>query len=498
MNPLSHRVLSDGARVRVLALLGSTLALQACTVGPWFKRPETPAPASYLPPQERAPAAGGKAPDQPDASAEEQHLLSGQTLVGDWWSVFQSQLLSDLIHQGVAASHTLAAAQATLAEAHEIVAADAGGRYPQFGLSAGAGRQQYGKQFLGSFTVPQFSYTAVGLSVSYLVDYNGGLARSIEQRQALEQYQASQRDAAYLTLTGGIAAEAVRVAALRSQIDALTALIGEDQRTVDLVTTAFKDGSVSRLDVLTAQSQLASDQTLMPPLRHELAVARHALAVLVGQAPGNWTGPDLSLAAIKLPRELPLSLPSELVHRRPDILAAEAQVHAATAAVGVATANLYPQIILSASGGFQQQGLTVQNLFTGQNTAWTLISGLTAPLYGGGTLHARKRAAIDELQATSERYQETVLRSFGQVADVLDALKQDAGLVAAQSNALSTAQGSVQLARESYQAGNSGLLQILDAQRQEQQARLGLLRAQGQQYLDTIQLLLATGGTVGT
>jgi NodT family efflux transporter outer membrane factor (OMF) lipoprotein len=503
MNPLSHRALAGdlserpGSQVCALALLGTTLALTACQVGPSFRRPSTPSPASYLPAQEQPRTADGNASPQSDATAAPRIVL-GPGPAGEWWSLFQSAALSNLIHEGVASSHTLAAAQATIAEARELVAAEAGGHYPQLNLTSGAGRQQYGKQFLGSFTIAPFSYTSIGLSVSYAVDYTGGLGRSIERRAALAQYEVSERDAAYLVLTGGIAAQAVRVAALRAQIDALSELLGQDQATVDLVNTAFRNGSVSRVDVLTAQSQLASDETLMPPLRHELAVARHALAVLMGRAPGDWSVPDLELAGLRLPRELPVSLPSELVHRRPDILAAEAQLHAATAAVGIATASLYPQIVLSATGGVQQEGLTVQNLFTMQSTAWTMISGLTAPVFDGGTLRARRRAAVDELRAAAERYQDTVLKSFGQVADVLDALKQDAGQVAAQSNALTIADSSLALARESYSAGNSGLLQILDVQREQQQARLGLLRAQTQQYLDTIQLLLAVGGSVAT
>lgn len=493
----SHRRWRSRVLLVVSTTLSTTLALQACTVGPSFQRPAAPAPSGYLPPDEQQPQAAAKGPAEPDASAVQQQVVLGQGPVADWWSVFQSPALSDLMRRGVASSHTLAAAKAAIAQAHEVVAAESGGLYPQLSANAGAGRQQYGKQFLGSFSIPPFSYTGVGLSVSYLVDYTGGLKRSIEERQALEQYQRSERDAAYLTLTGGIAAEAVRAAALRAQIEALTQLLTQDQNTLDLVTTAFNDGSVSRVDVLTAQSQLASDQTQMPPLRHELAVARHALAVLVGEPPASAQEPDLQLTAFRLPQELPVTLPSELVHRRPDILAAEAQVHAATAAVGVATSQLYPQIVLSATGAIQQDALTATNLFNGANAAWTLISSLTAPVFDGGRLRAERRASIDELRATSERYQDTVLRSFGQVADVLDALKQDAALVATQSNALKTAQSSVDLARESYRAGNTGLLQILDAQRQEQQAQLGLLRAQGQQYLDSIELLLAAGGSIG-
>jgi outer membrane protein TolC len=220
----------------------------------------------------------------------------------------------------------------TIAEAKELVAAESGARFPQLDVSAGAGRQQYGAQFLGSFSIAPFSYTAIGASVRYMLDYTGGIARSVEQRRALEQYQESERDAAYLALTGSIATQAVTVAATRAEIQALSDLLAEDQDHLELVQTAFNNGSVSKVDVLTAQSQLATDQTLLPPLRHELAIAEHALAVLVGRLPAEWTAPELELGELKLPHELPLSLPSQLVHRSPDILAAEAQLHAATAA----------------------------------------------------------------------------------------------------------------------------------------------------------------------
>jgi NodT family efflux transporter outer membrane factor (OMF) lipoprotein len=321
----------------------------------------------------------------------------------------------------------------------------------------------------------------------------GGIARSVEQRKALAQYQQSEVEAAYLSLTGNVALQAMIIASTRSQLQAVSELLSEDQDNLNLVRMAFHNGSVSKTDVLTAESQLSSDETLLPPLYHQLGVARNALAVLVGQAPADWSPPDFELREMKLPRELPVSLPSELVHRRPDILAAEAQLHAATAAVGIATANLYPQVTLTASGGQQALPATAWRLFDRSGTAWSLISGLTAPIFDGGTLRADRRAAIDELHASAERYQQTVLESFGQVADVLDALSQDAGTLAAQTHALVAAQSSLELSRQSYGAGNSGILQVLDAQRQLQQAQLGFVRAQAQQYLDTTQLFLALG-----
>ncbi len=483
--PARIRAARRAVRTAACAAAAAAAALCACTVGPSFKPPTAPQPSAYTAPGESQPAG---------AADFAQRILLGGTPAAQWWSLFHSPQLDGLIGQAVADNHTLAVARASLEEANELVKAEAGARFPQVSLGAGAGRQQYGKEFLGSlFVLPPFSYVAVGATVSYTVDYMGGVARSVEQRRALAQYQRSEADAAYLALTGSVVLQAMHAAAARAEIAAITQLVSEDRDNLNLVRTEFEDGTVSRVDVLTAQSQLASDETLLPPVRQRLDVARHALAVLIGKAPADWTPPQLELAGLALPRELPVSLPSELVHRRPDILAAEAQLHAATAAVGVATANLYPQINLTATGGFQS--LPFQQLFDRSNTAWTLISGVTAPVFEGGKLRAEQRAAVDQLRAAAAQYQQVVLESFGQVADLLDALRHDSELLAAQSNALSAAASSAELARESYRAGNTGLLDVLDAQRQRLAAQLGLVRAEAQQYIDTTQLFLALGGS---
>jgi NodT family efflux transporter outer membrane factor (OMF) lipoprotein len=484
-------------RIVAPGLFAATV-LCACTVGPSFKRPTTPAPTAYIGRDEsvgRESAAAGSEQSAPTASDFGQHVLLGATSPVNWWQLFESQSLDEVIHRATSNNHTLSAARATLLEAQELVTAESGARYPQVSVDAGAGRQKYGAQFAGPFSVPPFTYLAVGATVRYTLDYTGGITRSVEQREALAQYQHSEVEAAYLSLTGNVALQAMIIASSRAQLQAVSELLAEDRDNLNLVRTAFRNGSVSKTDVLTAESQLASDETLLPPLYHQLGVARHALAVLVGQTPADWSPPDFELREIKLPRELPVSLPSELVHRRPDILAAEAQLHAATAAVGIATANLYPQITLTATGGQQALPARAWQLFDRSGTAWSLISGLTAPVFDGGKLRADRRAAIDELHASAERYQQTVLESFGQVADVLDALSQDAADLAAQTRALAVAQSNLELSRESYSAGNTGILQVLDAQRQLQQAQLGFVRAQAQQYLDTTQLFVALGGS---
>ena len=484
-------------RLTTIALASATL-LCGCAVGPNFHRPSAPSASAYLPPGETRPVGTAAAEAQqraPTAAPYAQQILRGAPATSDWWMLFQSPELDELVRRAMADNRSLAAARATLAQAHELVAAQTGQLYPQVSLQASTGRQKYGAQFLGTFAVAPFTYEAVGASVRYVLDYDGATARSIEEQKALERYERSELDAAQLTLTGDVASEAVIIAATSGEIRAAAELLSEDRNNLSLVQTAFANGSVSKLDVLTAQSQLASDQALLPPLYQQLSTARHALAVLLGHPPAQWSQPDLELAGLRLPRQLPVSVPSQLVRRRPDILAAEAQLHAATAAVGLATANLYPRIALTATLG--QQALRPEKLFNTSSTAWSLIAGLTQPLFDGGTLRAERRAALDALQASAARYQQVVLDSFGQVADLLDALDHDAQLVAAQAAARDTSEASLELARESYQAGNSGVLQVLDAQRQRQRAELGFLEAQSRQYLDTIQLLLAVGGPLG-
>jgi len=333
----------------------------------------------------------------------------------------------------------------------------------------------------------------VGPSVSYALDYTGGVARGVERQYALAEVEQHQLDAAYLAVTGQAVMQTLAIAAARAQISTVETILGEDQENLTLVRTAFESGSVAREDVVSAQSQIANDMTLLPPLRQDLAKARHALSVVLGRSPVTELPGGVDLSSITLPSQVPVSLPSELAHRRPDILAAEARLHAATSAVGVAQANLYPKIELSATVG--PQSLMVGQLFDRTNTAWSLISGLTAPLFDGGTLRAEKRAAVDAMHASAANYEQTVLEAFAQVADLLEGLDHDAEQLDAQDQAQQAAQSGLDLARISYQEGNAGVLEVLDAGRSYQRARLGYVRAVAQRYFDTVQLFLALGGT---
>lgn len=460
--------------------------LSGCAVGPNFTRPTPPAADGYV----AAPSDDAQSP----STDLQQHAVLGQQIVGSWWSLFRSDAIDAVVAQAVEHNRTLEASTATLRQARELALASEGARYPQLGLTAGVGRQKYGQELFGSsFNLPPFTYFAVGPTVSYTLDYTGGVSRGIEQQRALAEMTQHRLDAAYLTVTGQAVIQSIAIASARAQISTIETILQQDKDNLKLVQTAFDEGSAARIDVVSAESQLASDMALMPPLRQELSRAHHALSVVLGRAPLGELPPDLDLIALTLPRDIPVSLPSELAHRRPDILAAEAGLHAATSEVGVAESNLYPKIQLIGAVG--QQAVAAGDLFNASNTAWSLVSGLTMPLFDGGTLRAQKRAAIEAMHASAAYYEETVLEAFGQVADLLDALSHDAEQLEAQAHAQQAAQSNLDLARASYAEGNVGVIQVLDAQRAFQQARLGWVRSEAQRFLDTVQLFLALGGT---
>jgi NodT family efflux transporter outer membrane factor (OMF) lipoprotein len=479
--PARHRTL---ALLRRMALLASTAALSACTtVGPDFKAPAPPAPsAGYVSPTEHAPANVVV----PAAGPEDR-----------WWSTFGSPALSRTVEAAVAGSPTLEAAQAHLVAAQEEVAVAASGRYPQVNLGASVGRE---KQSAAAFGLkpdtvplpPNFNLYQVGVTASYSLDLFGGTRRTIEARQAIADTRRYELDAAAAALAGNAATRAIEIASARAQLVALEQILAADRETLDLVRQQRAVGAVSDRDVVAADAQFAADKALRPPIEQQLSAAHHSLAALVGTSPAEWSPPDLELADLRVPAQLPVSLPSELVRVRPDIRAAEARLHTASAEVGVATAQLYPQITLSA--GYTASSLNGSSLFSAGAAAWSLLGGLTQPLFDGGARRAGRRAAVAEFNASAADYRQTVLLAFAQVGDILTALDHDTALLDAQSRALDLASESLRLERINYASGEAGVLSLLDSQRQLQRAALGHAQVQGQLYLDMIQLIVASGG----
>jgi NodT family efflux transporter outer membrane factor (OMF) lipoprotein len=468
------------------ALVLTSLLAAGCTVGPNYVSPSDPTQKTYV--GSRSVSASHDA-----ASDRTQTVALGKTPPDDWWTVLGSEQLDRLVKLALANNQSLASAEAHLQAARERIGAARGAQFPQVDAATSAQRTRIGATVLGpqAKDFPSFSAYAGGVEVSYDLDLFGGTRRRIERAGAEAQYEASLRDAAALSISGNVALQALQLASLSEQIRVVEAIVADDERMLRLVNSANAAGAVSRMDVLSAQSQTDHDRTLLPPLRQQLAVSQDALAILVGAAPADWPAQDFNLRQMTLQGEIPASLPSELVHRRPDIAAAEAQLHAASASVGIATANLYPHLTLDGSIG--RQGL----LGGGPSeTAWNVLGGLTAPIFHGGTLNAARRAAVEDYQAAFGTYRETVLEAFGQVADMLQALTNDREALSTQQRALESARASLDLTRQGYEGGNAGYVQVLDAQRLHQEAQLGTVQAATQSYVDAVKLLLAAGGHV--
>lgn len=451
--------------------------LSSCAVGPDYKRPQAPPVKAYTATAVSTELVGGK-------NEPVQQLVTGKTISQRWWQLYRSPHLDRLLTQAIANSPDLAAAKATLAQAQETLLQSQGAYYPQLDLAASARRQHSSGTSSNLYSV--------GADVSYAPDVFGGTRREVERATALVAYQHYQLAAAYLALTGNTVTQAIQIASVRQQLGAFRDIIRDDEHNLHLVTLSYKAGRAARSDVLTAQSQLASDRAQLPPLKQQLSVAQHALSVLVGKFPAQWPAPEFALNELNLPTALPVTVPSKLVRQRPDILAAEAQLHADSAAIGVAASQLYPNIQLS--GALGVEALTSANLFQSTNKFWNLVASLTAPIFHGGELAAQEQAAVYAFQASAATYQHTVLNAFAQVADLLRALGHDAELVGAQQNALEISQTALKLQRLSYAAGKSDVLQLLDAERSYQQARLGYARAVGQRLQDTAELFVAMGG----
>jgi NodT family efflux transporter outer membrane factor (OMF) lipoprotein len=481
--------MSPSINTRRLAALAASISLAAllagcATVGPDFARPEAPKASGYA--------------MQGDPVPAEARLDAATAASGPWWTAFGSPALDAVIRQAVADSPTLTEADATLGQAQSALAQARGVAGPQVEATAGANRQRANLQAFGftsfgdvTLSNPTFNLYSVGGSVGYDLDLFGGQRRRIEGAAARVQAQGRRADAAYLTLTANVALQAVTIATLRAQIEAVEQMIAADQANIDLVHRANALGGSTSTARVAAESQLEEDRALAPPLRGQLGAARHALAVLVGHAPADWTAPEFALSEMVLAAPVPLALPSKLVRKRPDILAAEADLHAATAEIGVATADLYPNIRLTAS--LTQGSLKPENIFSYDASAWNLGAGLTAPIFNGGALRAKRQEAREAARASSARYQQTVLTAFAQVADALSALAADDEALEAYGRSESQAAESLRLARVAYENGGGTMLEVLDAQRHVHDVRSDLVRAQGQRLADAVRLFAASG-----
>lgn len=468
-----------------IALYAALLFGCSCTVGPDFVRPEPPKVERYT--SDPQPSATISAAGQP------QRFEQGAGVAAEWWVFFKSPKLEEIIREATANNANLQAAQASLRQSQENLRAGYGVFYPQLDAGFDATRQKFSPAHFGGTSGSSiFNLFTLSATVSYALDVFGGERRAVEGLKARVDLQRYTVLGTYLTLSGNIVNTAIAQAAYREQIKTTEQLINLQRDQVRIAEIQFQAGTAPYSNVLSLQNQLSATESTLPPLRQKLSQADHLLATLVGRAPAEWTSPQVEMADLTLPADLPITLPSQLVRQRPDILSAEAQLHTASADVGVATAALFPSFTLN--GAYGPESNSLSKLFDNSSILWSLGAGITAPLFHGGALRSKRQAAIEGYNQSLANYRQTVLSAFAQVADTLRALENDAWALDAQSRALSTADEALRLTNVNYRAGTVNYLQVLAADYQYHQAKIGYIQARAQRLQDTVGLYVALGG----
>jgi NodT family efflux transporter outer membrane factor (OMF) lipoprotein len=479
--------------LRFAVPVAAATLLAACAAGPDFKTPAPPAVGGYAPhPLSTTVATPGV------AGGAAQHLEPGADIPGDWWTLFHSAPLDALISQALRHNHDLKAAQAALRVAHENTLAQRGAFLPSVTASFSASHQRQSTQLAPTPNYPvvsseyQYNLYTPQLSISYTPDVFGGNRRAAESLRAQEQAARFQMIATWNTLAANVAVAAIQLASLQAQVDATRQLLDADTKMLGILRYQYARGYASRVDLAAQESQLAQTRATLPPLEKQLAQQRDQLAVLTGRFPSQAADGGIALDSLQLPGKLPLSLPSALVAQRPDVRQAQANLHAASAAIGVATAARLPDITLSADAG--SSALELSRLFTGGTGFWDVAAGITAPIFEGGTLLHQQRAAKAAYDEAAEQYRGTVLAAFQNVADTLAALDEDARALQAAAGAERAARLTLDLTQRQLEDGYTGNLQWLTAEQTWQQARIALVQAQANRYADTAALYQALGG----
>ncbi len=478
---------NGGALGCVMAL--ACVLIAGCAVGPDFRKPAAPDVTGYT-----AQPLSATASTPGVTGGEAQRFVNGSDIAGDWWTLFHSQPLNALIEQSLASNHDLKAAQAALAVARENVLAQRGVYYPNVTAGFSASRQSQSQALAPTPNSNAFQYSLFTpqVSVSYAPDVFGLNRRNTELVKAQEQAARFEMIAAHLSLTNNVVAAAIQEAALEAQIDATRQLIDLNTKSVETLRYQLYKGYANRLDVAAQETQLAQVAATLPPLLKQSAQQRDLLAVLAGQFPSQTPTATFELSSLKLPEDLPLSLPSALVAQRPDVLLAEANLHAASAQIGIATANRLPNIELTADAG--STALAIGQVFASGTGFWGLAASLTAPIFDGGTLLHQQRAARAAYVQAAEQYRSTVLTAFQNVADTLTALQQDADGLKAAAAAADAARVTLDLSERQSRDGYASYLTLLAAEQASQQTRINLIQAQANRYADTAALFQALGG----
>lgn len=475
---------------RALAWASVALLLAGCAAGPDYHAPQAPAVQRYT--REVLPSQTASA-DVADGKA--QHWVQGMKLPEQWWTLFRSEPLNRLVEQALKNNPTPQAAEAALRIAQENVRAQRALYLPQAQVSVSPSRR---KDPVGTVAPALTSGVAVynlytaQLAVGYTPDVFGGNRRQVESLEAQADQQRYQLEAAYLSLTSNVVAAAIQEAGLRGQIAATEKIIAIQQEQLGIFHKQLDLGAIAQSDVTAQEAQLAQTQATLPVLRKQLALQRDALTALLGRMPADEPDEQFSLDSLQLPESLPVALPSDLVQQRPDVRAAEAALHSASAQIGVAAANMLPQFTLT--GALGGTSTSFGQLFNAGNVFWALAGNVAQTVFDGGALQARKRAAVDNFDQAAAQYRSTVIQAFQNVADSMRALQFDADALAAQVRAERAASQSMEYTRKAVQLGSSGYLALLTAQQTYQTALTSLEQARANRLADTAALFQALGG----
>ncbi len=496
----------SGAKATLTCLIGLSALpiISGCVVGPHYRRPPLPPAHAYSPTP--LPPSTASAPGPAGAA---QSFRTARAISAQWWTLFHSPALTALIRRAFAANPTIASAVAALDEAQQNVYAQRGLFYPTVqasyqgertklpgntASSSAPGIQGNGENIapLGPAEPVTYNFHTAQVTVGFVPDVFGSNRLQVESLQAQADAARYQLDAAYVTLASNIVAAVLQEASTRAQIDAVRAIIRSNQRSVRILRRQLQLGYAARLDVAQQQLALAQAQALLPPLERQLAQTRDLIRALAGNAPDQDVPETFTLDSLHLPERLPLSLPSRLVEQRPDVLAAEEQVRAASAQVGVAVANRLPQFSLTAALGGQATKIT--QMLWSSGTFWSVVGNASEPLFDAGTLKHRQKAAEQALAQAAAQYRSTVLTAFQNVADTLHALYADAEALKSAVAIEEAARATLEVSRQQYQAGYASYLSVLTARAAYQQAVIARIQAQAARLGDTAALFQALGG----
>ena len=483
--------------------------LCGCAVGPDFHRPRAPSDAGYAP---------GELPPASSAASisggNSQRLVREADVPFEWWREFHSPVLDDLVARAFRANPTLPAARAALRQAQESVSAQKGFFFPTVDAVYQAERHKVsgntensetpGVQASGTNLLPHqdaggaplaapvyYTFHTAQLTVSFVPDLLGGNRRQVELLAAQADAQRFALEATYVTLAANVVAAAIQEASLRAQVAATEQIIAADTRALEVLLHQFQLGYAMRIDVTAAEAALAQIKTTLAPLQERLEQTRDLIRVLIGGMPSDPL-PELTLDSLEMPGEMPISLPAKLIEQRPDVRAAEAQLHAANAQVGVAVAAMLPQFTIS--GVYGGNATTLGRMFASGGPFWSLFADASQPIFHGGTLLHQKRAADAGLKQAAAQYRSTVITAYQNVGDAIRASLSDADELSAEAAAEEAAKMSFDLTRRQMDAGYTNYLTLLNAQTAYQQTLLARVQAQAARLGDSVALYQALGG----